>query len=1011
MQHARGGTRAVMLAAAVAAACLCASAPPVDADPAGRPDAGALPPQAERADVADGTHRLALIVGLSQYARGRDYPLDWWDLDTRSDVALMRRALVERFGFADGDVLVITDAGATRQAVLDAFRAHLIARTQPGDTILVYFAGHGRQVLDDDGDEPDGLDECLVPFDYVSQPAADGARMGIRDDQVAALLRELRGKMLGPDGALLGSIAVVLDCGFAGGVTEDPSPDPRVRGRGWVECLDGHPPVAGGDAQPESASGLLGEWEALRSGYVVLSACRSDQTAVEVTDDAGCTCGALTHFLSQALMQARPGDTWRDVFDAIRGGMMAGHVRQTPQLEGEADAPLLGRGALPPMAETPCDYWRPLRVHLEGDDAASVLSGVPPSIWVAGSDPDRCDLRLAVNDGTVTLSRREDGGWAQVGGADAAGTLPARGGVGDEVHAEWTWRWLSQLRNHHPDAGRRISMRLVPMDVAAKDGGRGADGTACPGGLSNTDGNCALVREGDDFALEFRNLSGADAYVSLFDLTPGGSIEPLCGSGAATPALRLEAASGWQRLPGLVRFAEPYGQEQLVALATPRDTAIESFLARADGPHWASARLLVEVCPGNPEFDEALCELTTALPRHGAVVGDLMAVRGVPDLLSEWVGGVAGIADICGPLRKAHPDYPPGTSVLFYDHRHGVLRCWLIDQDGLRAYHRQNVPWRHLRAAIADLRRALGVTALQASRAPRKRAQRVQVGEAAGPPLERAVADVGGLLLPSPIAEALAGVRHLIVVPVEGIGTVPFALLEPPGTAGPLVEAMSVSVAPHLFDLQQVVETWSGRVDSALIVGNPDFVGDGEWLLPPLPGAEAEARAVARVLGARPIVGREATREAVVAGAADAGLLYFATHGVADEDDPLSGSFLALTPSGMSTGRWTPREIQEQHLNSGRLAVLSACQTGLGREHDAGVIGLARAFQIAGMSRVVVSLWSVDDEATARLMVDFVGRLAEHAPAEALRLAMLELRAVDPDPAHWASFALFGTPR
>ena len=91
--------------------------------------------------------------------------------------------------------------------------------------------------------------------------------------------------------------------------------------------------------------------------------------------------------------------------------------------------------------------------------------------------------------------------------------------------------------------------------------------------------------------------------------------------------------------------------------------------------------------------------------------------------------------------------------------------------------------------------------------------------------------------------------------------------------------------------------------------------------------------------------------------------------------------------------------------------VLSACQSGLGFNHDGGVIGLARSFQKAGVPRVVMSLWSVSDEATLYLMDHFQLQAMANVPAEALRLAMLDTRKKYPDPALWAAFTLFGTPR
>jgi CHAT domain-containing protein len=94
-----------------------------------------------------------------------------------------------------------------------------------------------------------------------------------------------------------------------------------------------------------------------------------------------------------------------------------------------------------------------------------------------------------------------------------------------------------------------------------------------------------------------------------------------------------------------------------------------------------------------------------------------------------------------------------------------------------------------------------------------------------------------------------------------------------------------------------------------------------------------------------------------------------------------------------------------------KLVVLSACQTALGGFHAAGVVGIARAFQLAGAPRVVMSQWKVGDEPTEKLMRLFAVELAKHFPSEALRRAMIALRAEDPTPGAWAPFTVFGVPR
>ena len=95
------------------------------------------------------------------------------------------------------------------------------------------------------------------------------------------------------------------------------------------------------------------------------------------------------------------------------------------------------------------------------------------------------------------------------------------------------------------------------------------------------------------------------------------------------------------------------------------------------------------------------------------------------------------------------------------------------------------------------------------------------------------------------------------------------------------------------------------------------------------------------------------------------------------------------------------------------LVVLSACRTALGdRQRAEGLVGLTRGFFYAGASRLLVSLWDVDDEATAELMDRFYRALFEEglSPAAALRRAQLRMREIPrwQAPFYWAGFVLQG---
>lgn len=142
-------------------------------------------------------------------------------------------------------------------------------------------------------------------------------------------------------------------------------------------------------------------------------------------------------------------------------------------------------------------------------------------------------------------------------------------------------------------------------------------------------------------------------------------------------------------------------------------------------------------------------------------------------------------------------------------------------------------------------------------------------------------------------------------------------------------------------------------------------------------------------------------------------LIHFATHGLISEQQPQrSGLVLTLDEDPAEDGLLQVYEIFNLRLNAD-LVVLSACETGLGKEvRGEGLIGLSRAFLYAGTPRVVVSLWQVADHSTPDLMVRFYGRLTQGMnKAEALRQAKLEmLEGRFAHPYYWAPFILIGKP-
>jgi CHAT domain-containing protein/Tfp pilus assembly protein PilF len=194
---------------------------------------------------------------------------------------------------------------------------------------------------------------------------------------------------------------------------------------------------------------------------------------------------------------------------------------------------------------------------------------------------------------------------------------------------------------------------------------------------------------------------------------------------------------------------------------------------------------------------------------------------------------------------------------------------------------------------------------------------------------------------------------------------------------------------------------------------------DAGGLLRRLPGTRREAERIAALVA--PQERKQALDFAAnlqTATSAELGayrFVHFATHGLLNTAQPeLSGVVFSLVDESGAPQNGFLRAGEIFNLNlPADLVVLSACQTGVGKEvRGEGLISLTRGFMYAGAPRVVVSLWNVDDDSTAELMARFYeGMLRTHLPpAAALRAAQLALRS-DPRwraPYYWAAFTLQG---
>ncbi len=319
-------------------------------------------------------------------------------------------------------------------------------------------------------------------------------------------------------------------------------------------------------------------------------------------------------------------------------------------------------------------------------------------------------------------------------------------------------------------------------------------------------------------------------------------------------------------------------------------------------------------------------------------------------------------------------------------------------------------------------------------------------------------------ILLSPIAAQL-GTKRLLIVTEGALQYVPFAALSKSAVAyQPLIVEHEVVSLPSASSLAVLRKELAGRKAAAktlALFADPVFsaddprlqwvrahdgpraepqiaanerrelehplkrsareagVADASLLIPRLPGTRREAAAIAALVPAAErmqALDFAASRSAATSDELSRyRIIHFATHGLLNSRYPeLSGVVLSLVneQGQPQDGFLRLHEIYNLRLPA-ELVVLSACQTGLGKEiKGEGLVGLTRGFMYAGAARVMASLWKVEDRATAELMKHFYRGMVKDGlrPAAALRAAQVAMwnQKRWQEPYYWAAFVLQG---
>ena len=307
-------------------------------------------------------------------------------------------------------------------------------------------------------------------------------------------------------------------------------------------------------------------------------------------------------------------------------------------------------------------------------------------------------------------------------------------------------------------------------------------------------------------------------------------------------------------------------------------------------------------------------------------------------------------------------------------------------------------------------------------------------------------------LINKPIQKQLKSKKSLIISPDGALKLLPFEALYDKTNGKYLIEQKDIRYIPSGKELVRLYRyvTYNKKNNKTVIFDNPNFNATTKTTqkekkeeiaitpntnragiikslfkmrFSPLPGTKAEAQSIKRTLQDKVTIEEYKENQASednLLKVKQPNILHIATHGFFINDNtipnPMLKSGIALSGAntsaikGKSDGIVTALKLSGLKLKGTDLVVLSACQTGVVDINSTdSVSGLSKAFIQAGAKDIVMSLWSVNDQATKELMSSFYKEMQTKTDyASALKEAKLKMIKQNMHPFFWAPFVVNG---
>lgn len=389
--------------------------------------------------------RHALVIGIDEYPY---FPPQNQLKTCVADAELMAGLFEDHFGFPRQNVRLLRNREATRDGIVGALE-ELTERTSDDDAVVIHYSGHGSWKRDPTGWNPDGISETVVPYDSgrsCFEPKHEN--LDILDREIHDWLLRLNERTA--------NVTLIFDSCHAGTITR-------------------HPSVGIRRAPPDDGPGGSGERPLRRQRrfkgrfgdhHALIAACREDEHAHEFHE---VELGALTYFVYQELLRARPGDTYRDLFERFAPQVTGVFRDQRPQLEGSWDREIFGLRDFEPMRYVAVRSREGRHVVLGAGKAHGLTSGSEWSIYPTGTrqiDASPCG-KVRLTSVSAVKSRGEILEEESTTPIDAGSRAVELAHVYDEQ------RWTVEIRGAPPVELRRAlegALEASPLLALARPG-------------------------------------------------------------------------------------------------------------------------------------------------------------------------------------------------------------------------------------------------------------------------------------------------------------------------------------------------------------------------------------------------------------------------------------------------------------------------------------------------------------------------------------------------------------